>query len=308
MVRADTSRTADRRGPSGESKLGTVVGKRLLFPRVVLALIVLAASSGCSPGPAAPRSGPAVSPTRPAAIGTADPLPTAIPSAAPTPVDEASTPLPEPPAVAPDPPAFDRSALSIDDPASLWVVANKTRSLNPVDWTPSDLVTVPVKWQNPPRLRMAAGEALVAMSAAVAGEGAGEVQVQSAWRSYSVQVDVYNGWVARLGQGQADIQSARAGFSEHQTGLAVDLSPVPLSCALSACFGTTPQGQWLAANSWRFGYVLRYPAGKEAVTGFMYEPWHFRFVGAELATRMRDTGSTTLEEFFGLPAAPNYTS
>jgi len=220
------------------------------------------------------------------------------------------TPLPKPPIVAepsaPAVPAFDKGARSIDDPSSYWVVSDKTRALNPVDWTPPDIVSVPVKAQNPARLRKAAADALVVMFAASAAEGAGQQQVQSAWRAYDVQVRVYNGWVASLGQAQADAQSARPGFSEHQTGLAVDISPVPLSCVLQACFGGTPQGQWLAANSWRFGYVLRYPADKVAVTGFTYEPWHFRYVGVELATEMHNTGVTTLEEFFGLPAAPDY--
>jgi D-alanyl-D-alanine carboxypeptidase len=119
-------------------------------------------------------------------------------------------------------------------------------------------------------------------------------------------VRVYNGWVSSLGQAQADAQSARPGFSEHQTGLSVDISPVPLSCALDACFGATPQGRWLADNAWRFGYLLRYPADKTPVTGFTYEPWHFRYIGVELATEMHNTGVTTLEEFFGLPAAPDY--
>jgi D-alanyl-D-alanine carboxypeptidase len=196
--------------------------------------------------------------------------------------------------------------MSIDDPASLWVVSNKLRQLNPVDWAPADIVTVNVPSQNPPRLRQVAGDALVAMFAAAQAEGAGAMQVQSAWRAYDVQVRVYAGWVDRLGQTQADAQSARPGHSEHQTGLAVDISPVPLSCALSACFGDTPQGQWLAANAWRFGYLLRYPADKTNITGFTYEPWHFRYIGVELATEIHTQGVTTLEEFFGLPAAPDY--
>jgi len=203
-------------------------------------------------------------------------------------------------------PQFDKSAMSIDDPASLWVVSDKLRPLNPVDWTPPDIIDVPVKSQNPPRMRQVAGDALVAMFAASVAEGAGEMQVQSAWRSYDTQVSVYAGWVSSLGQKQADAQSARPGHSEHQTGLSVDISPVPLSCALDACFGATPQGEWLAENAWRFGYLLRYPEDKTPITGFTYEPWHFRFIGATLSTEMHNEGITTLEEFFGLPAAPDY--
>jgi D-alanyl-D-alanine carboxypeptidase len=132
------------------------------------------------------------------------------------------------------------------------------------------------------------------------------MQSQSAYRSYSTQVTVYNGWVAKLGQAQADIQSARPGFSEHQTGLALDISALPAKCSLDACFADTPQGQWLAANAWKFGFLLRYPADKTAITGVTFEPWHYRYIGVELATEMHETGVTTLEEFFGLPAAPDY--
>ncbi len=101
---------------------------------------------------------------------------------------------------------------------------------------------------------------------------------------------------------------ARApGYSEHQTGLAVDLAPVPAQgCNLEICFGSMPQGKWLAANCWQYGFLLRYPADKVAVTGYQYEPWHFRYIGIPLATEMHNEGVETMEEFFGLPAAPNY--
>jgi len=196
--------------------------------------------------------------------------------------------------------------LSTTDPTSYWVVVNKLRPLDPVSYAPADLVTVPVAHDNPAVMRNAAAAALVQMFAAGAAEGAGQMQVQSSYRSYPVQKRVYNGWVSSRGQAQADKQSARPGFSEHQTGLAVDISPVPLKCALGACFGTTPQGEWLAANAWRFGYLLRYPADKTTITGYEYEPWHFRYIGIPLATELHKEGVETLEEFFGLPAAPDY--
>lgn len=237
----------------------------------------------------------AATPT-PTPTAVAPAVPTATPTKATTPV--ASTP--------PAPPSFDKHLYPTNVPSSLWVVSNKTRPLNPVSYAPPDLVTAPVKSQNPPVLRSEASAALVKMFGASVKEGAGAMQVQSAYRSYTVQVRVYNGWVKSLGQKQADAQSARAGFSEHQTGLAVDISPVPLTCALNACFGTTPQGKWLAANAYRFGYILRYPADKVPVTGFTYEPWHFRYVGIALSTQMHERGVKTLEEFFGLPAAPDY--
>ncbi|WP_256030775.1 M15 family metallopeptidase [Leifsonia xyli] len=99
---------------------------------------------------------------------------------------------------------------------------------------------------------------------------------------------------------------ARPGHSEHQTGFAVDISAVPAQCSLSACFAQTPQGEWLAANAWRFGFLLRYPEDKVAVTGFMFEPWHYRYIGVPLATHLHATGVTTLEEFFGLPSGTGF--
>jgi hypothetical protein len=100
--------------------------------------------------------------------------------------------------------------------------------------------------------------------------------------------------------------TAPPGHSEHQTGLAVDISAIPPICSLDACFAQTPHGQWLAANAWRFGFVLRYPADKVAVTGFTFEPWHFRYIGVPLATEMHISGVKTLEEFFGLAGGTKY--
>jgi D-alanyl-D-alanine carboxypeptidase len=203
-------------------------------------------------------------------------------------------------------PGFDKAALSVDDPASLWVVVNKRRPLNPIDYQPGDLVDVPVPYINPPQLRAAASAAVVAMFAQFQAEMGLQMQSQSAFRSYGTQVNVYNGWVEQFGQEEADRQSARPGYSEHQTGLAIDVSAVPANCALEACFADTPQGQWLAANAFKWGFVLRYPSDKTPVTGYAFEPWHYRYVGVALATEMHGTGVTTLEEFFALPAAPPY--
>lgn len=202
-------------------------------------------------------------------------------------------------------PAFDRAARSIDDPASLWVVANKLRPLDPTGYAPADLVPVPIPYVYEPVLRTEAASAAVALVEAAAAEGIA-LQSQSAYRSYDSQVRVYNGWVAQLGQEAADRTSARPGHSEHQTGLAIDFSASPAQCTLDQCFADTPQGQWLAANAWRFGFHLRYPEGATPVTGYEFEPWHYRYVGPELAAELHESGILTLEEFFGLPPAPDY--
>ena len=219
----------------------------------------------------------------------------------------ASRTLPATPTPTPTPtPTFDKTAFSIDDPTSYWLVVNKLRPLNPADYRAADLVPVPVEYVYAPELRQAAADAAVAMFAAFSAETGLQMQSQSAYRSYGTQVSVYNGWVSSLGQEGADLTSARPGHSEHQTGLAIDVSALPASCSLDPCFADTAQGQWLAANGWKFGFIVRYPLDKTPITGYEYEPWHMRYVGPELATEMRTTGIQTLEEFFGLPAAPTY--
>jgi D-alanyl-D-alanine carboxypeptidase len=232
----------------------------------------------------------------------------APPVTSPAPAEPSETPVPAP-IQAPEPapqPAFDRAALSIDDPASLWVVVNKLRPLNPLNFAAGDIVDVPVAEANAARLRAPAANAATAMFAAFNAETGLEMLSQSAYRDYDTQVRVYNGWVTKLGQAEADLTSARPGFSEHQTGLAIDVSALPAVCSLEQCFGATPQGQWLAANAWTYGFVLRFPEGATAITGYEYEPWHFRYVGAELAAHLHETGTATLEEFFGLQAAADY--
>ena len=239
-----------------------------------------------------------------------EPTPTASAVASATPPTGTPTQPPRPsPSTTPDPapaPTFDRAARSIDDPNSIWVVVDKLRPLNPTDYAPDDLVEVPIPFANPPQLRQEASDAVVAMFSAFTAETGLALQSQSAYRSFDSQTRVYNNDVGNLGQAGADLSTARPGTSEHQTGLTIDISAQPGQCSLDACFADTPHGQWLAANAWRFGFLLRYPADKIPVTGYEFEPWHFRYIGIDLATEMHSEGVTTLEEFFGLPAAPSY--
>ena len=241
-------------------------------------------------------------PLAPSPVVDPAPTPGREPTATPTPTRAAPAGSPEPPVVS----AFNRSARSLDDPASIWVVVDKTRPLRPADYSPSDLVEVPVAHVWTPLLRREAADAVVSLFAGFEAETGLQFQSQSAYRSYATQVDLYVGDVAANGQAVADTRTARPGTSEHQTGLAIDISALPGNCSLAACFGDTVQGRWLAQNAWRFGFLLRYPADKVEVTGYAYEPWHFRFIGTELAAEMHSGGVTTLEEFFGLPAAPGY--
>lgn len=218
-----------------------------------------------------------------------------------TAADETETPTPRPSPGEPPAPAsvdtFNRAANSIDDPNSIWVVVNKLRPVNPQDFEPGDLVEVPVEYTNEPELRQVASDAVVAMFDAAFAEAGLELASNSAYRSYSAQENVYDG---------DDATTARPGFSEHQTGLSIDIGPSSGECSLDVCFADTPEGIWLRDNAHRFGFILRYPADKTDITGYTFEPWHFRYVGTDLANEMRETGITTLEEFFGLPAAPDY--
>ena len=224
------------------------------------------------------------------------PTPEPVVTATPT---RTSTPTPTPT------PTFDKTAFSNDDASSLWVVANKLRPLNPQTYEPN-LVFVDVPYVYEPYLTPDAAAAVIEMFAAFQAETGLQMQSQSSYRSYWSQESVYAGWVSSLGQEAADLTSARPGHSEHQTGLSIDVSALPANCSLEQCFGDTPQGQWLAANGWKYGFTVRYPLGKTDVTGYEYEPWHMRYVGTELAAELHSTGIQTLEEFFGLPAAPTY--
>lgn len=230
-------------------------------------------------------------PEPPKVVKTPTPSPTPQPTIEPEP-----TPEPEP---EPEPePSYD-----LDTPSSLTVVVNKQRSLNPVEWAPDDLTMpegIPNVWGHP--LRTEASTALQQMYAA-ASEAGLPFTITSGYRDYWLQKEIYDGLVAEGGVEYADNDTARPGHSEHQTGLAVDLYGEE-GCQLSACFGETATGIWLRDNSYRFGYILRYHDGEQATVGYTYEPWHFRYVGIEVATAMHNEGIINLEDFFGLPPAP----
>ena len=143
---------------------------------------------------------------------------------------------------------------------------------------------------------------------AAAREAGLQLRTRSGFRSYARQGQVHADVTAAFGQARADEQVLRAGHSEHQTGLAIDLLPMyGHQCYTFACFGATPHAAWLAEHSWEFGWIVRYKPGMEHVTGITWEPWHLRYLGREAAAAYHLSGATSLEEFLGLPAAPHYT-
>ncbi len=196
---------------------------------------------------------------------------------------------------------------SISDPTSEWVLVNRRNPLSPIRFGPSDLKVPPMQHAGGHQMRADAADALAEMAAAAASAGAGRVGIDTAYRSYAVQDALYDRWLAKRGRTWTDTWYARPGHSEHQTGLTVDLLPVGESnCSVNDCIDETPQGRWLARNSWRHGYLLRYEKGYRSTVGLGFEPWHFRFVGRALARAYHDGGWHTLEAFLDEPAAPNY--
>jgi D-alanyl-D-alanine carboxypeptidase len=248
--------------------------------------------AGCAAGPAG--AGGAAGPDAAGPADAADPAPQEPPATTPRPVPgPAEEPADEPVAV--PAPSIDLTAHSTSDPASPWVVVNKHTPLDPPDYEP-DLTTVRGYLVRPD----AAGD-LTALLDAADADGV-HLTLRSAYRGYPKQAAVYEGWVAQLGQAEADAVSARPGHSEHQTGIAVDVgSSTRSECDFKECFGGTVEGRWAADHAAELGFLVRYTPDNSAVTGYAPESWHLRWVGRELAAYMNATGVTTLEEVFDVP-------
>lgn len=163
--------------------------------------------------------------------------------------------------------------------SALRALVDKTHSL-PEGYEPPDLVELAGPSYRVGRkglmLRRAAAESLEEMAAAAKAEGI-TLTASSTYRSYDYQAEVYERNVRESGRETADRESARPGRSQHQTGLVVDFGSIDDS------FAATPAGRWIAANAGRFGWSLSFPDGYEAVTGYRWESWHYRYVGKDLA-------------------------
>jgi len=183
---------------------------------------------------------------------------------------------------------------------------DKHRPLNPITYAPADLVTPSVLHTNPPRLRREAAAAVERMFHAARGDGVKLVST-STYRSYAMQRQILASDTAAIGRVGADSIDMRPGYSEHQTGWAIDIgSATRPSVDFASAMASTPEGEWLASKAWQHGFHLSYPKDRESTTGILFEPWHFRYVGPALATELHRTGIQTLQEFFGLPATPGY--
>ncbi len=164
------------------------------------------------------------------------------------------------------------------------LIVNKSYSL-PKDYNPGGLTSECA--QAFEELRMGAAEDGIT------------IYLSSGFRSYETQNYLYNGYVYYYGQAVADTFSARPGHSEHQTGLAIDCN------IISDAFIGTPEAIWLAEHCHEYGFIIRYPQGKESITGYKYEPWHIRYIGVENAQKIHESG-LTLEEYFGIDSVYDY--
>lgn len=177
--------------------------------------------------------------------------------------------------------------------SDVLVVINKKHSL-PADYVPEIIQS------NGVSLRAEAMDAYQKLIAGAKNDGVVLYPISS-YRSYADQEKLFNGYVAKDGQEEAEKYSARPGHSEHQTGLAIDIGLPSGACNLELCMAQTKQGLWLAENAHLYGFIIRYPNGKEVETGYQYEPWHIRYVGTEIAKAIYDSGYT-LDAYFGITA------
>lgn len=194
-----------------------------------------------------------------------------------------------------DAPFYEHAVLCAQ-PDSLTVLVNKYNSL-PETYVP-ELVALGSRY-GVGSLRPEAAQAFAAMADAARADGI-SLRSVSAYRSYSTQTSLYRQYVSQSGQTLADTFSARPGYSEHQTGLALDINVA----RTSAHFEDTAEFAWLQEHCAQYGFILRYPQGKNDITGYRFEPWHYRYVGQEIAKLCMSQG-LTYEEYWAGQATPS---
>lgn len=210
-----------------------------------------------------------------------------------TPSPETTTPDTEP---EPEPePETDPPASSTPAPAPEYSGSHKMEVIDGITYFDGVMIanktyTLPASYN--PGVQPEAMDAFYDMQAAAAADGI-SLWILSSFRSYEDQDVIYNRYVAQDGRDAADTYSSRPGHSDHQTGYTFDLN------SLEQDFQYDPAGQWLDKNCYKYGFIIRYPKGKESSTGYMYEPWHVRYIGVDLATKVTQSG-LSLEEYFGI--------
>lgn len=178
------------------------------------------------------------------------------------------------------------------------ILVNKTHGLGK-SYKPKDLTSVKYVCEDRPgayqKLRKKAAKAFAHLSKA-AGKKGRVIRLTTGFRPYEYQKALYKQYVQADGKKRAEQYSAKPGFSEHQTGLCADVSSPSVDYQLVQKYGKTKEGKWLEKNAWKYGFIIRYPKGGEAITGYEYEPWHIRYVGKAAAKEIYRQ-DTTLEEY-----------
>jgi D-alanyl-D-alanine carboxypeptidase len=195
----------------------------------------------------------------------------------------------------------------ITKPEIIPVLVNKLNKL-PDSYTPSDLIypDIPFTFEKKVQKRKMRTEAADAIGKLFAGaqqQGVNLLGV-SAYRSHAAQTSLFNNYVQQDGYEAAITYSALPGTSEHETGLAIDVTGANGACAAEECFEGTPEAIWLQDHVAQYGFIIRYPKGKDAITGYKYEPWHLRYVGKPIAKDIMNR-DITLEEYFNATPVNN---
>ncbi|GIN72070.1 hypothetical protein J14TS2_25450 [Bacillus sp. J14TS2] len=202
-----------------------------------------------------------------------------------------------------DPTTYHDEAIQVvAEPKEIAILVNKQYKL-PDNYEPDDLVypDVPFVFSEKIEKRKMRKEAAKALEKMFAGAEKDEIYLAGAsgYRSQETQMTVYNNYVNADGKEEADRYSARPGHSEHQTGLAIDLSGISAECVIEDCFADTAEAKWIADHAHEYGFIIRYPKDKENLTGYMYEPWHIRYIGKDLAKEIVEQ-DITLEEYYNV--------
>ncbi|NOV01389.1 M15 family metallopeptidase [Paenibacillus planticolens] len=275
-------------------------------------LVAISIVSGCSSkeevkSTASPSSSTAATATSTPSLGTASPTP--MPSATATASPQTSSKPTQSPASSPKPsgtPSKSDAVQVIAKPESVTVLVNKQFSL-PSSYEPTDLVYPDITFTftekvEKRKMRSVAATAIEKLFAGAKKDGINLAGV-SAYRSYATQKSVFQRYVQKDGEEKAKTYSAVPGTSEHETGLAIDVTGSDGKCAAEDCFGGTKEAIWLEKHAPEYGFIIRYPQGKAAITGYQYEPWHIRYVGVDTAKDIV-AKKMTMEEFYNaVPAS-----
>ncbi|WP_246320172.1 M15 family metallopeptidase [Paenibacillus qinlingensis] len=268
---------------------------------ILLALTIVAGCGSKNEG----ASTISPSPTPSASVTTS---PTATPSAGTTPATTSpaatatgkpsSNPVTSP--AASSTPTKNGAVQVIAKPESITALVNKMNSL-PSSYEPTDLVYPNIAFTfsekiDKRKMRQVAATAIEKLFAGAAKDGVPLAGV-SAYRSYATQKSLFEAYVKKDGEEKAKTYSAVPGTSEHETGLAIDVAGSNGKCAASDCFGGTKEAIWLEKHASEYGFIIRYPQGKAAITGYQYEPWHLRYVGTDIAKEIQSK-NVTMEEYY----------